>query len=110
MLIYVAGPFSAKTEDEVSDNIGRACAAGKEILDRGHVPFIPHLTVTYDVWHEEAHGHPGDYEVYIAWDLEILRRCDALLYLASSPGADRELALARELGLPVYLSVDEIPT
>lgn len=109
MLIYVAGPFSADTEEGIEVNIGRACAAGKSILERGHVPFIPHTTVAFDDWHKREYGVPGDYEMYLAWDFGIIRHCDGLLYLAPSPGADRELALARELSLPVFLSVDEIP-
>ena len=109
LLIYVAGPLSAPTEAELVANHDAACAAGKAILDRGHWALIPHLTLAYDTWHEEAHGAPGDYEQYLAWGFALLARCDALLYLAPSPGADRELAEAERLGLPVYRAVEEIP-
>jgi hypothetical protein len=78
-------------------------------LNKGHHAFIPHLTHFFDVFVEETTGMRLPGETYMQWDFAILRRCDALLYLAPSPGADRELALARELSLPVYLSVDDIP-
>ena len=50
-----------------------------------------------------------DYETWMRWCLAILRRCDAILYLASSPGADRELACAQEWGLIVFRSLEEVP-
>jgi hypothetical protein len=109
VLIFVSGPYSAATDAEIGANIGRACAAGKAVIDRGHWPLIPHCNVVYDLWHIDEHEQAPEYEFYLRWDAELLRRCDALLYVASSPGADRELALARELSLPVYLSVDGIP-
>lgn len=109
MLIYVAGPYSAATHAERIANTERAMQAGHEVLTRGHWPFIPHLAHFFDEWCWWQHNGRLEPETYMQWDFVILRRCDGLLYLASSPGADRELALARELGLPVWLSVDEIP-
>lgn len=72
------------------------------------MPFVPHLTHFFDVWHESRWGWRLDPETYMQWDLAILRRCDGLLYLAPSPGADRELALAHELGMPVWTSAGEV--
>lgn len=109
MLIYVAGPYSAASEEERIANTEQAMLAAWRILGRGHHAFIPHLTHFFDVYVERMAGERLAGETYMQWDFAILRRCDALLYLAPSPGADRELALARELSLPVYLSVDEIP-
>lgn len=108
-LIYIAGPYTAETEDATSENVCRACAAGKAVLDRGHWPIIPHLSLGYDLWHESEHGEKAPYETYMQWGLELLRRCDGLLYLAASPGADRELALAEEMGMPVYRAIAEVP-
>ena len=34
---------------------------------------------------------------------------EALLYLAPSRGADKELERAKELGLRIFYSIDEIP-
>lgn len=83
--------------------------AGRHIMRRGHWPIIPHLTHYYDEWHYGLYDERVAPETYMQWDFVILRRCDALLFVKESPGADRELALARELGLPVWMSVDEIP-
>jgi hypothetical protein len=96
--IYVSGPIS-------SDPEGHARTAMREaarLMDAGLHPFVPHLSV-----HWEKH-HPRDYESWMAWDFAWLRRCDAILRLPGhSPGADREVALAESLGLPVFMSVDE---
>jgi hypothetical protein len=44
-------------------------------------------------------------------DFGWVRRCDAVLRLpGASSGADREVALAERLGLPVFGSVDEVLT
>jgi hypothetical protein len=56
-------------------------------------------------------GHlPGGTKVqqWYEMDLEIVRRVDAVVRLEGhSVGADLEVALARELGLPVFFSVEE---
>ncbi|PRY68438.1 hypothetical protein B0I08_104140 [Glaciihabitans tibetensis] len=40
----------------------------------------------------------------------LLARCDAVLRLpGTSKGADQDVAIARERGLPVYTSLEEIP-
>jgi hypothetical protein len=41
--------------------------------------------------------------------LEQVMRCDWLLYLGPSKGADMELAAALSKGMTVFKSVDEIP-
>jgi hypothetical protein len=40
----------------------------------------------------------------------LLAHCDAVLRLpGASSGADQDVAIARERGIPVYLSVDDLP-
>lgn len=109
MLIYVAGPYSAETEAERVANVHLACLAGQQIIERGHWPFVPHLTHFFDAWVIKHRGLAHEPELYMKWDFAILERCDALLFLRPSPGANRELALAWERGKLVYLAIDEIP-
>jgi hypothetical protein len=92
--VYVAGPYS---QGNVNRNVAAAMAVGAQILDAGHTPFVPHLSHFWDV------SHPRDYEVWMAWDLAWLRQCDALVRIAGpSSGADREVACAREMKMPVF--------
>jgi hypothetical protein len=109
MLIYVAGPYSAKTADERLANVERACEAGRQLIEFGHWPLIPHLNHFFDVWHERNMGHPLEPETYMQWDFAMLRRCDGLLYLAPSTGADRELKIAREERLTIWTDVTDVP-
>lgn len=44
----------------------------------------------------------------MAFDEQWLRCCDALFYIAPSPGTDIELALAKELGMYIFYSLDEV--
>jgi hypothetical protein len=109
MRIYVAGPYSAPSQAVVRDNVERALAVGLRLMRRGHVPFVPHLSY----WLDELAATQGNaipYESWLAYDCEWLRLCDALYLLAPSPGADREVMLAEGLWLPIYRSLEEVPS
>ncbi len=106
--IYIAGPYSAVTEEQRLRNVNAAIDAGIKILFKGHFPFIPHLTHFVDIRAEEI-NHPIGWEGYIKWDMVWLEMCDALLYLGSSRGADLELQVAANVGKQIFYSVDEIP-
>lgn len=106
--VYVAGPYSAPSREAVLANVDRAARAATEVMRRGHDAFCPH-TMSDPI--EQIDGRRGiGYEDYMRVDFGIIDAwASALLYLAPSPGADRELERAKALGLPVFRSVDEIP-
>ncbi len=108
MKIYIAAPYTASSEKEIEANVNRVIDVGISILKMGHIPFIPHLTHFVELRSKETSAGLK-YEDYMEWDREWLLACDAILYLASSPGADRELKLAKKNGLTEYCSVEEIP-
>jgi hypothetical protein len=93
MFVYVAGPI---TKGDQAVNVRRAMDVGSELLAAGHMPFVPHLTW---FWHLVTFT---DYEQWMAYDFEWIKRCDALLRIpGDSPGADREVEHATRLGLLV---------
>lgn len=96
-LVYVAGPYT--TPEPVGMNVKRAVEVGSRMLDAGLAPIVPHLS---HYWHL-ADPHP--YEAWLALDFEIIRRCDHVYRMPGvSPGADREVAFARdECDIPVWL-------
>lgn len=95
MYIYIAGPL---THGDPLVNTRNAILAGEAVRKAGHIPFIPHLDI---VWNLVVPGIT--YEDWMDWDLAWLSRCDALICLPGySPGAAREVAAAKEAGLPVY--------
>lgn len=104
MRIYVAGPYSAKDKHRVEVNVANAVACAENISRMGHTPFIPHLT---HFWHK-LFDH--DYEFWMQQDLQWLRLCDAVFRMPGvSNGADREVAVARTIGIPVFYHYNEIP-
>lgn len=98
MLVYIAGPYS---RPDPCENTHKAVAAANEVWDAGLIPVVPHLT---HFWHTMT---PKPYEQWLAYDLEIMRRCDAVLRIpGESSGADAEVAEADRLGIPVFLSME----
>lgn len=111
MRIYVAGPYSAPTRDGVEANIQRAMRTAASCMFRGHDAHCPH-TATDPIEQYATAYHKGwlDYERWMRLDFGLIRHwATALFYIAPSPGTDRELALAEELGLTVFRSLDEVP-
>lgn len=97
--IYVAGPYSGNVMSNIQDAIG----VGDLILIVGGIPFIPHLTGFWDLL------YPHPYEKWMEYDFEWIRSCDAVYRIGKeSAGADREVELAESLGIPVFLSFDEL--
>lgn len=97
VLVYVAGPY---THGDTALNVRAAVLAGLQIQQAGHLAFVPHLC------HFAHYLVSMGYEAWMAIDLRMLRRCDVLLRLPGySPGADREVELAKTLGMPMYESV-----
>lgn len=100
LAVYLAGPISV---GDKLDNIRRALLEGGRLRAAGYATFIPHRDML-----DQLIAGPAAYEVLMAEDLEWVGRCDVLVRLpGESPGADREVARARELGRPVFHGVDE---
>ena len=99
--VYVAGPY---TGGDVTLNLRTAVLVGQEIYENlGVIPFVPHL---YNLWHTVQ---PGPYEQWMELCFAWIARCDALLRIpGESPGADREMEVARELDKPVFTSRDDL--
>jgi hypothetical protein len=105
-LIAVAGPFSAPSEEGRDANLRAMNAAAAEVARRGHVPVIG-VNVALGV---VAALDPVDvYAAIMAISLAAVDRCDAILVIGESPGANRERDLVAAKGLPVYRSIEEVP-
>lgn len=111
MRIYVAGPIS--DGGKIGDagqiaNVNRASEIAMQLILLGHIPYWPHGNYLFGK-HMEAIGHELDESFYLTWDYAWLRMCDGLFYIGPSSGADKELALAKALGMTIFYDLDEVP-
>ena len=98
--IYIAGPY---TKGDVALNIKNAIMIGDILACRGFLPFVPHLT---HFWHMMYHH---DIDFWYSYDNEWLKICDGLLRIpGESIGSDKEVELAKKLGIPVFSSIAEL--
>lgn len=105
MLVYISGPYSAPTEEEKLANVERANEAAVEVMKRGHTPIVPHLTHYVEKTCRRL-GLDVSWDRWLEMDLEILGRCDYLIFLAPSPGALMEKGFALGRDIPVW-SLDQ---
>ena len=106
--IYVAGPYTGSTMEEIEENVQRAMDAGLQIWKKGHYPYIPHLTHWPDQRAKEQ-NIPMDWSDYMKWHAPWVDHCDALFLLAESKGALLEYDRAKKEGKEVFHSLEEIP-
>ena len=106
--IYIAGPYSGKSQGIINKNVRKAIDAGLIILGKGHYPFIPHLTHYVDRRAAKT-GFKVEWRDYIEWDLIYLQACDALFFLGHSPGADIELKAAQKMKKIIFNDIKSIP-
>ena len=108
MKIYIAGPLTDADPAKQAQNVARAVIAGVHVMQKGHSPYIPHLS-KYINHAAETIGVHFKYEDWMRVCFEFLPSCEAILRLAPSPGVDRELAEVRRLGLKIYWTVEDVP-
>ena len=109
MRIYVAGPYSAPTLEERITNANSAIDAGLALMEKGHSPFIPHLSHYADERALDTQGSRRTWADWMKLDLDFLEQCEGLLFLAPSFGANIELRRAREMGKLVFYSLEDVP-
>jgi len=103
-VIYVAGPFRGPDHWAIENNIRRAEALALEVWKLGAAAICPHANTRF------YQGACPD-EVWLAGDLEILLRCDAILLTedwSKSVGAKEEYLFAMKQRMPVLLDIAEL--
>lgn len=101
-VIYVSGKYRSPTEIGLMENIAHAERAAIKLWREGFAVICPHKNTA--CLGGIFNGTQDEHEFWMAGDLEIVSRCDAIYMLSNwqtSKGAKRELAKAQELGLGV---------
>lgn len=100
MRVYVAGPLNGS--GNTVENIHNAMKVGQWLMDRGHDPYVPHLSAFMHM------ASPRPECEWLKLDCVWLVQCEALIRLPGvSPGADHEVDTALFRDIPVYYGLDE---
>ena len=110
MWIMIAGPYrSGSSDPDVwASNLRKLNDAAVAVFRKGHVPVIG-VNMALPVIGSAGLDCYDD--IMMPLSLRLTERCDAVLRTdGPSAGADREVDRFRRRSLPVFFSVDEIPS
>lgn len=115
MLILIAGPYRSGTNDDpelIRQNMDKLESVALPLFRMGHTPMIGEW-VALPLLRLAGSKKPGDApykEIQYPVAHRLLMKCDAVLRLeGASKGADEDVRIAKERGLKIYYSLDEVP-
>lgn len=114
LTILVAGPYRSGTNDDpklMAQNLERLESAALTLFRAGHIPLIGEW-LALPLLKAAGSKKPGDaiyQEISYPVAHRLITKCDAVLRISgASSGADKDVAVAQELGLRVYYDAKEI--
>jgi hypothetical protein len=115
MLILIAGPYRSGTNDDpllMQRNLDKLQSMALPLFRKGHVPMIGEW-VALPLIQLAGSTKPGDSaweEIQYPVAHRLLEKCDAVLRIeGASKGADEDVRFAKEKGLKIYYSVENVP-
>jgi hypothetical protein len=115
MMILVAGPYRSGTGDDprlMQQNLDRLEQAAWPLFEAGHIPMIGEWVALPVLRSAGADGvtDPLAEQVMYPTAHRLLQLCGGVLRLpGESRGADQDVAIARERGIPVWFSLEDVP-
>jgi len=103
-VVYIAGPYRAPSANAILRNIMAAREVATLVWSVGGAALCPHLNTAF------MDGVARDAD-FLAGDLELLRRCDAVFVLPnwhSSEGTKGEVSEAKRRELPIITDCVEL--
>lgn len=98
-LVYVAGPITG----DPWGCVRRATHAAAILGDLGCHAYLPQLSILHEI------VAPEPYEHWVEHGLAMVERCDGVYRIpGESPGADREVEHAHQLGIPVFFTGGDV--
>lgn len=116
-MIYIAGPYSGDSQEEIDQNVAVASAWSQVFWKLGAAVICPHLNT--QGFEKPGVMEPGslewreDFEMFLTGDFEFISRCDAVFFIPGwerSKGAVAEFAFAKYQGIPCFFDVEEMHT
>lgn len=115
MMILIAGPYRSGTGDDavrMAANLKRLEAPSYALFKAGHTPMIGEW-VALPVWNAAGGEQVGDdlyEEIFHPVAHRLLALCDGVLRLpGDSKGADNDVRIATERGIPVWYRLEDVP-
>ena len=115
MMILIAGPYRGGTNDDpalMAKNLAHLESVALPLFRLGHLPMIGEWAAL-PLIRLGGSTRPGDdvwNEIQYPVAHQLLDKCDAVLRLeGASAGADNDVRIAQERGLPVYYRLEDVP-
>jgi hypothetical protein len=114
-MILVAGPYRSGTNDDpalIQKNVDAMTDASLALFRAGHLPVMGEWVALPLIEHAGSSGvgDPVFNEIFHPISRRLVAKCDGVLRIGgASSGADEMVAIAREHGKAVYLSMDAVP-
>jgi hypothetical protein len=114
MFILIAGPYRSGTNDQpelMERNLRRLEEVALPLFRAGHVPMIGEWVALplMRAGGSKKIGDPVYNEIAYPVAERLLASCDAVLRLeGESKGADRDVQIAKERGLKIFYSLNEV--
>jgi len=115
LMILIAGPYRSGTGDDpvlMEKNLRVLESVALPLYRAGHIPLIGEW-IALPLLREAGSSRPGDAiydEILYPIANRLLGRCDAVLRLpGASKGADEDVRLAKQRGLPIFEKLADVP-
>ena len=115
MMILVAGPYRSGTGDDpqlMKENLDRLEQATWPLFEAGHIPMIGEWVALPVLRSAGAEGMTDPLVEHVMYPTaqRLLQLCGGVLRLpGESRGADQDVAIAQERGIPVWFSLEDVP-
>ena len=106
---YIAGAYTAKTPEEVEENVKRAEAIAWMYYLKGYAVFCPHAQ-THRIHLRYNNDEIFGYEDWLQADIAWLKDCDVIVFVSGwggSKGARMEHIMAKALGKEIHYVIEE---
>lgn len=106
--VMVSHPYRSTSDDPQvwAQNLRRMNGFALAVWELGHIPIVGATAALPLI---KAAGEEYYEEIMMPLALSLLERCDALLWVGGhSKGVDMEVSRARERGIPVFESLEDL--